>query len=250
MFIDTHCHLADSRFASDRDSVFTRSKLARVNRWIIPTAQTHEWHTLQQLAQKHDGVYPAYAIHPWFCEQFNDTSIKALAQYLKHAIAVGECGLDFSNNQPSKTLQLQCLHAHFTLAETYQLPLVLHAHKSLDTLSRELKSRPQLRGVVHAFAGSKQQAELFIKQGFYLGIGGRITYPQAKKLRLIVRNMPLEYLLLETDAPDQPPYLHQGERNEPALLIEIAKEIATLRGMSIDSLIQYCNNNAQRLFAL
>ncbi len=136
------------------------------------------------------------------------------------------------------------------LAADLDLPVVLHARKSVDQVTEQLRRFPGLRGMVHSFSGSRQQAERLLALGFYLGLSGAITYPRAKRLRLVAAAIPLDRLLIETDAPDQPPAGHRGQRNEPAYLYEIAATLAEIRGLSIAELAKVTVDNTKTLFAL
>jgi TatD DNase family protein len=168
----------------------------------------------------------------------------------KRMIAVGECGLDFfifnqqKNVEQAKAAQQHLFHNQIALAEQYHLPVILHSRKSLNLILKEIRQYPNLRGVVHSFSGSKQQAHQLIDLGF----GGPITYPRAKKLHHLVSTLPLDALLLETDAPDQPDASHYGQPNEPAFLHLIAETIAKLRGILFNDVIHSTTDNAKRLF--
>jgi TatD DNase family protein len=248
--IDTHCHLDDERFDQDRAEVIQRARAVGVELAIVPSVVRSGWSKLAGLAETTLSMLPAYGLHPWFCDQHRQEDLVQLSEYLKHSVAVGECGLDFGQGRTSEEEQLKWFRAQLALADEHQLPVIVHAYKSLDRVIAELKLFPGLRGVVHSFSGSRQQAERLIEIGFYLGIGGVVTRPQAEKLRVVVTEMPLEFMLLETDAPDQPGYSHRGERNEPAYLVEIATEIATMRDMDAVTLAGICNQNARELFSL
>jgi TatD DNase family protein len=248
--IDTHCHLDDSRFDHDREVVLAQAKLAGIEQLIVPATTRKSWRKIAQLVERDDSILPAYGLHPWFCDQHQERDLKQLAGVLEQAVAVGECGLDFGKERAPESVQVHWFRLQLELAAEKGLPVIVHAYKSLDRVLSELRSFPSLRGIVHSFSGSQQQAEALIKRGFYLGIGGAVTRTNASRLRNVVKQMPLEYLLLETDAPDQPGVAHRGARNEPAFLIEIAVEIATMRGMELSELIETCNHNARELFAI
>ena len=248
--IDTHCHLDDHRFNDDFDDVIKRAGSTGVDRFIVPSVCEHGWQKLLQMAENNPSIYPAFGMHPWFCDRHTPAGLKQLSSYLDRAVAVGECGLDFGQGRAPEDEQLKWFRPQLELAEERGLPVVLHVYRSLDKLLHELRSFPTIKGVLHSFSGSQQQAEQCMAQGFYLGIGGAITRQQATKLRSVVMQMPLEYLLLETDAPDQPGVNHRGQRNEPAFLIEIANEIATMRGLEVAELVAACNDNARELFSI
>lgn len=248
--MDTHCHLDDSRFDTDRVAVIKRAQSVGIDRFVVPATCEDGWEKLFRLAGQYNSVLPAFGMHPWFCERHTTDGLRRLGHFLDGAVAVGECGLDFGQGRAPEDEQLKWFRAQLELAEEKKLPVILHAYKSLDRMFHELRSFPKLKGVLHSFSGSWQQAEKFISHGFYIGIGGAVTKQSAKKLREIVMRMPLEHLLLETDAPDQPGVNHHGERNEPAFLIEIAREIATMRALEISALVDICNHNARELFAI
>jgi len=248
--IDSHCHLDDFRFDADLEQVIERALAAGVNCLIAPSARADGWQKLAALAAASRAICPAFGVHPWYCQEHDAEVLARLPAYLDHAVAVGECGLDFGKGRAPESEQLYWFRRQLELAVDKNLPVIVHAYKALDRVISELRNFPGLRGVVHSFSGSQQQADALMERDFYLGIGGAITRTNALKLRNMVKQIPLEYLLLETDAPDQPTLAHRGERNEPAFLIEIAAEIATMRGMELSELTDICNHNARELFAL
>jgi len=250
--IDSHCHLDDARFDQDRDIILTRAVNHGVDSYIVPAISRSRWPKLQNLAAIHHTIYPAYGLHPWFFLQHNDDDLDLLPLFLEQAVAVGECGLDGGRAKSGKQQdeQLYWFRAQLDLALAMHLPVIIHAYKAVDEVCRELRRRPALTGVIHGFSGSAQQATTVITQGFYLGIGSSITYPQNKRLQSIVSEMPLERLLIESDAPDQPPYTRRGQRNEPAFLLEIVQQLATLRAADTASIADQCNRNARELFRL
>ncbi|MCK5812977.1 MAG: TatD family hydrolase [Cocleimonas sp.] len=254
--IDTHCHLDLAVFDADREAVLQRALDRSVSDIIIPAVTASHWKNIKALTTKQSHLHPAYGLHPMFMSQHKVQDLDRLERWLQSekAIAVGECGLDFfifnqqTNRQQAKAAQQHLFHHQLVLAEQYNLPVILHSRKSLDLILKEIRQYPHLRGVVHSFSGSKQQAHQLIDQGFYLGFGGPITYTRAKKLRHLVSTLPLDALLLETDAPDQPDATHYGQRNEPAFLHPIAQTIAELRGILLDEVIHCTTDNAHRLF--
>lgn len=249
--IDSHCHLDDARFDPGRVAVLQRAKDAGVTSFIVPAVCRSGWPKLQQLALDHSSILPAMGLHPWFCNQHSDSDLTLLPQFLADAVAVGECGLDGSDLcRFDMQLQLHWFRAQLRLALEHDLPVIVHAYKAVDLVIREIRCYPGLRGVVHSFSGSLQQAEQLIDLGFYLGFGGSVTHARATRLQTVVKAVAAESVLLETDAPDQPPSGRQGERNEPAFLIDILAHIATLRGTDSQALAATCNHNARELFRL
>ncbi len=254
--IDTHCHLDHALFDSDFDAVLQRATDNIVSDIIIPAITVNNWQKVRSLSKQYKNLHPAYGLHPMFMSQHCLHDLDLLEQWLQSetAIAVGECGLDFfilgqqGDQQQAKQTQQAFFNAQLDLAQHYQLPVIIHSRKSLDLVLKEIRLRPDLHGVIHSFSGSLQQAHQLIDQGFYLGFGGPITYIRAKKLRYLVSSLPLDALLLETDAPDQPDTTQYGQRNEPAFLITIAQTMAELRGISPQEVARATTKNAHNLF--
>ncbi len=254
--IDTHCHIDNALFDSDFDAVLQRATDNTVSNIIIPSITANNWQKVRSLSKQYKNLHPAYGLHPMFMSQHCLQDLDLLEQWLQSetVIAVGECGLDFfifdqqGDHQQAKKAQQTLFNAQLDLAQQYQLPVIIHSRQSLDLVLKEIRLRPDLRGVVHSFSGSLQQAHQLIDQGFYLGFGGPITYTRAKKLRYLVSSLPLDALLLETDAPDQPDAAHYGQRNEPAFLINIAQTMAELRAISRQEVARATTKNAHNLF--
>jgi len=252
--IDSHCHLDLSAFDSDRDVVLKTALDSGVTDLIVPAVQASTWGKLQLLSAQYNPaqVHAAYGLHPVFDQHHSIGDLLLLEQQLNSTdcIAVGECGLDFFIDEYDKDSQLSYFIGQLDLAVQFQLPVIIHSRKSLDLVLKEIRLRPSLTGVVHSYSGSLQQAKQLIDVGFYLGFGGPITYPRASKLRGLIVALPLEALLLETDAPDQPDMSKHGQRNEPAWLPSIAECVAELRGCSVETVAEVTTQNCQQLFAL
>lgn len=257
--IDTHCHMADARLGGDLGQVIARSQAAGVSQWVSPCAHRSEWDRLAMIQHHYPGMHTAYGIHPWYCAQHTQQDMEHLQVYLQQAVAIGECGLDFMAGRPDRDLQMHFFLAQLDLAQMLNKPVILHAVKSLDAIIQILKCRSGLRGVVHGFSGSHQQAERLIDMGFYLGVGTRITWPNAHRLRDVVTQVSAEDLLLETDAPDQPIYQTsegvakqsmQSDLNEPSVLPVVLEVAAKCRNMPPQELANQCNANAKVLFQL
>lgn len=251
-FIDSHCHLDFSIFSSDLSNVITDAHRAGIDAMIVPSVSINNWHKVFQLTQQFKGVHAAFGLHPMFLELHQDSHIDLLENFLKihDAVAIGECGLDYFLPELDQKKQLQLFIAHLELSDKYALPLIIHARKSVDIILKYLRQYPNLHGVIHSFSGSEQQAYQCIEQGFLLGFGGPITYTRAKKLRHLVATLPLENLLLETDAPDQPASTYHGQRSEPRMIVEVATTFAELRGCSIEEIAHSTTLNAKKLFGI
>ncbi len=248
MIIDTHCHLQLIDRAHRRDCL-QRSVDAGVDRWVVPAYQPEDW-PLLDILESADGVQVAKGIHPWVADLYSPTLLDQLSLKLSNCCAVGETGLDGNDARPSQTVQLASLNHHLWLASEHQLPIILHAYKAHNALVREIKKHPSVKGVVHAFSGSYNQAMQYVDAGYLLGIGGVITYDRAEKTRKAISKVPLEALVLETDSPSMPIAGRQGEPNEPRYCKDIAITLANLKDVPLDTVIKTTTKNAVQLFGL
>ena len=267
MWIDTHCHLDAAEFDADRDAVRAHARAQGVSLCVIPAVERAHWAGVAQLAQRHGDAY-ALGIHPLYVPQAGEDDVLALDQALSERqgdprlVAVGEIGLDFfvpALCEPTmRERQWLFYTAQLKLAQKHQLPVILHVRRSADLLLKGLRQHPVGSGMAHAFNGSVQQAQNFVDMGFVLGFGGALSYERALQLRRLARELPLEALVLETDAPDMPPHWlyqtaeqrAQGQaqgRNSPAELPRIAQVLANVRGVSLGALAQASTRNAQRV---
>jgi len=245
--IDSHCHLDDARFENDLEKVLARAKTQNIQRFIIAGVHHRQWQKQQYIQQKYQGVFNAFGIHPWFCHEHQSEHFNRLASLLSHAVAIGECGLDFSPNKPHRDIQTQCFQRHIELSNTTKLPLIIHSVHANDTTLMMLKPYPSLRGVIHGFSGSLEQAKNFLRLGFFIGMGTRVLNPHAKKLQRLAQQLPLDAILLESDAPSGLP---QGERNEPANIRKVSKYMASLRNQDENIIVAACSKNTEELFQL
>lgn len=250
--IDTHCHFDEPVFDHDRAKITRLMQEICVSDLIFPATHEKNWPRLKKICSSSSRFHATYGLHPVFLQQHAPEHIIALKHWLKHepAVAVGECGLDFFLPQLDKQTQESLFIEHLKLARDFDLPLIIHARRSVDQVLKHIRRFPGSRGVIHSFAGSQQQADMLIKLGFCLGVGGTSTYPRAQRLRNILANAPLEALLLETDAPDQPDSAWRGKRNDPTRLPVIAENLAELRSDSIEHVAAVTTNNAIKLFKL
>lgn len=259
MWIDTHCHLDAHEFAADRDAVRRRAAEAGVGHLVLPAVAPGNFEQVRALAHRHGDSY-ALGIHPLCTGQAGDEDLQALEQALAalhndpRLVAVGEIGLDFFVPGLDAARQERFYRAQLELARRYELPVLLHVRRSADRLLAGLRRAP-VRGIAHAFNGSAQQAAEFVRLGFKLGFGGTVTYERALQIRRLACDLPLDALVVETDAPDIPPrWLYRtaeeraaGEpqgRNEPAELPPIGRVLAELRGMEAGELARVTTRNA------
>lgn len=250
--VDTHCHLDDGEFDADRTTVLRRAREAGVARVVVPAIDAEHWPRLRAVCAADAGLHAAYGLHPLFLAAHRPEHLVQLRHWIERErpVAVGECGLDFFVDGLDPEAQLGWFEAQLRIARDFELPVIVHARRAVDAVIAALRKVGGLRGVVHSFAGSAQQAGQLADLGFLVGLGGPVTYARANRLRQLAATLPIEQLLLETDGPDQPDAGHRGERNEPAYLPAVAEAIAALRGIPPDTVCAATSANAWRLFGL
>lgn len=247
--IDTHCHLDAAEFAEDREAVHAAALAAGVTRIVVPGVAVDGFAQVKMAAAL-PGCRAAYGIHPLYVAMAGTDDLAHLRDWLQRepALAVGEIGLDFHEDRSDASLQRAYFVAQLQLAREFDLPVILHVRRAVDAILHELRLARVRGGIAHAFNGSRQQAEEFIKLGFKLGFGGAATYSGSTRIRRLAATLPLTSLVLETDAPDIPPvWLNRG-RNSPGELPRIAAEIAELRGIDVAELAAQTSANARTVF--
>ncbi|HET7267243.1 MAG TPA: TatD family hydrolase [Oleiagrimonas sp.] len=250
--IDSHVHIDADAFDSDRDAVLTRADNAGVASMVVPATTAARWPALAALCAAHTDLHAAFGLHPMFMSEHDTSHLTRLPQWLAdhQAVAVGECGLDFFIDDPSPDQQRRYFMQQLQVARDMDLPVIIHARRSVEEVIHSVRRVKNLRGVVHSFAGSREQARQLADLGFLIGIGGPVTHARARRLRRTVADIPLDTLLLETDAPDQPGARHRGQRNEPAWLRDVLHCIAELRDENEAVIAAATTANARRLFRL
>jgi TatD DNase family protein len=250
--IDSHSHFDVAQFDGDRADALARARAAGVRRQIVPAIDASGFARIRELCSREHGLYPAYGLHPMYLAEHRPKHLQQLKDWIERErpVAVGECGLDFFVVGLDPESQRTYFQQQLELAHEFDLPLILHARRAVDEVTAAIRRIGNLRGVVHSFSGSIEQAQQLWKLGFCIGLGGPLTYPRAHRLHGIVATMPLEFLLLETDSPDQPLHGHQGQRNEPALLADVCACVAELRGVECAKIAQATTRNCERLFRL
>jgi len=259
MWTDTHCHLDAAEFDTDRAAVIDRARAAGVAQIVLPAVGRANFETVRSLAHAHGLAY-ALGIHPLCVERAADDDLvhlrDALAEHRGDArlVAIGEIGLDHFVPGLDRERQARFYAAQLRLAREFELPVIVHVRRSADSLLKYLRQVPVVGGIAHAFNGSEQQAEAFVERGFKLGFGGAMTFERALQIRRLAESLPLDAIVLETDAPDIPPqwlYRTAGERaagassrNEPGELPRIARSLAELRGLPLDEIAAATRRNA------
>jgi TatD DNase family protein len=252
MLVDTHCHLTFPPLSEDLPAVLDRAQEAGVTRIVVPAYDPPSWDQAAALARTYPGVvFPAIGLHPWAADQPLD--LDHLARHLQDssAVAVGEIGLDGKVDTPPLTVQIPVLEKQLELACDLGLPVILHCRGAFaETIEILDRFTPRLSGVVHAFSRAPELARQFLRLGLYLGIGGAVTRPRAVRLHESVASMPLERLLLETDAPSIGLEGIDPVAAEPCHVRDVAAAIASLREVEPAAIAAASSANAGRLFGI
>jgi TatD DNase family protein len=250
---DTHCHLDDERYETDRAAVVARARAAGVTRLVTVGYDLASSRRAVELAAALPGVYAVVGVHPHDAAGVPPDYLEELRQLARapRVVAIGEIGLDFYRDLSPRPVQREVFVAQLYLARELGLPVVIHCREALGEVYAILRREAVgLSGVMHCFSGSWEEAKRFLALGFYLSIAGPVTFAGARRPVEVARQVPLERLLLETDAPYLTPEPHRGKRNEPAYLVPTAQKVAAIRGICIEELAAATTANAARLFGL
>ena len=253
MFFDTHCHLDFAVFDPCRDLLMQEARGLGIDRILVPGVQLTDFQKIIQLQRQWPSqIAIALGLHPCFIHCHPENAVAELSQQLEQhsgICAVGEIGLDAREGMAPEAVQVMLLEAQFKLARQMNLPVILHVVKAHDRMLSLLRRYALPKGgVVHAFSGSAEHAKQYAKLGFKLGFGGAISYARAHKQHRLVRELPLEWILLETDAPDMPLEGYQDQPNSPLSVVKVAEVIAELRGLSLQTVAEQTQFNAMGLF--
>jgi TatD DNase family protein len=256
MLIDTHCHLDAAEFDADRDAVAQSAAQVGVKMIVVPAVERANFQTVMNLSAQQPHVCYALGIHPMYVDNAKPSDLTLLKKLITEQlampnnklVAVGEIGLDFFVTQQNCETQEYFFTEQLKIAKEFNLPVILHVRRAVDDVLKYLRKYKITGGIAHAFNGSPQQAEEFIKLGFKLGFGGAMTYPRALKIRELAKTLPIESIVLETDAPDIPPeWLGTKGRNSPQQLLKIAQCLADLRGLKITQIIEITGKNSVQI---
>ncbi len=247
MLIDTHIHLDADAFAPDRQTLMDAARDAGVGAYVVPAVTAAGFDALDALADATPNVARAYGLHPLYIDRARPEDLELLAQRLARpdAVAVGEIGLDGFIPAPDLAAQLPWFEAQLALAKRFDLPVILHVRHAVEPIIRALKKVGVRGGIAHAFNGSRQQADTLLMMGFKLGFGGTLTYPGSRRIRALAEGLPMDAIVLETDAPDMPPVWARAQRNEPVNLARIAETLAELKGESLADIVAATEANAR-----
>jgi TatD DNase family protein len=250
--IDTHCHLDVEEFEPDRDQVLVAARSAGLVAIVVPAIHAAGWPRLLRLCASAADLHPALGLHPVYLAQHRPEHIDDLERTLAETrpLAVGEIGLDFFVPDLDPARQQALFEAQLALARDAGLPVLLHVRKAHDRVLATLKRLRVRGGIAHAFSGSLQQAQQYLDLGFRLGFGGMLTFERSLKLRPLAKALPLEAIVLETDAPDLTVAAHRGERNSPAYLPDVLAALAEVRDTAPAEIAAQTTRNAQEVLGL
>jgi len=257
MFLtDTHTHLDFPEFDGDRERVIEQALAAGVRAIVNVGTDLDSSRAAVALAGAHPQIYAAVGVHPHDAKTMTVEILEELRTLAKHpkVVAIGEIGLDFYRDLSPREKQRQVFEQQLALASETGKPVIIHdreAHKEvMAILRRWAEGCQQPVGVLHCFSGDLAMAQEAIKLGFYISIAGPVTFPNARRLRELVRQLPLEKLLVETDCPYLTPHPHRGKRNEPAYVKLVAQEVTHIKGLTLEEVARVTSDNARALFAL
>ncbi|RBP39892.1 TatD family hydrolase [Garciella nitratireducens] len=255
MYFDSHAHLEDSQFDKDRQELITKAKKEGVE-WIVdPGSDLPSSKAAVTLAQNHDFIYAAVGIHPqeaWDITQDTYNALEQLTQNPK-VVAIGEIGLDYHYQEnPPREVQIEVFEQQIQMASRLKLPIIVHNREAHGDTFEILKKNfnQNSGGVMHSYSGSVEMAKKFIELGLYLSISGPVTFKNAKKNVEVVREIPLEYLLIETDSPYLTPVPFRGKKNHPSMVKYVAQKIADIKNISVEQVAKITKENAMKLFRI
>lgn len=250
--VDTHCHLDAGEFDPDRDAVYERARAAGVVIQVLPAVTAANFSDVAAACRSYPGCVPAWGLHPMYIHVHHTHHLAELRRWIEswRPVAVGEIGLDLFVPGLDWATQEHYYVEQLKIAREYDLPVLLHCRRANDQILKQLRRIRPRGGIAHAFSGSRQQADEYLKLGFRLGFGGAFTWTRATRLRALAAELPLEAIVLETDSPDIPPAWIGNGRNEPGELPRIAATLAELRGVSLAEVAARTTLNAKAVLGL
>ena len=248
--IDSHAHLTSDDFNEDRSFLIKDLSNFAVNCVIIPSSNLENSYKAVELSESFDNLYAQVGFHPENVESFDETSIEKLENLAKNpkVVAIGEIGLDYYWKDDNKAEQKDVFIKQLDLAKKLNLPVVVHSRDSIDDCLEILKAYPELKVQIHCFAYSYMHLMECMKRGYYISIGGVVTFKNAENEKNAAINVDLDKLMLETDSPYLSPEPYRGMRNDPRKIVEVAREISNLRGMKLSKIAKRTSKNAKEFF--
>ncbi len=254
MLIDSHCHLDFDDFATERDAVVERARAAGLKRIITISTRTKSFASLCRLAGRHEEVFCSVGTHPHNAHEEADVSPEQLTYLALHpkCVGIGEAGLDYHYDRTPRDIAAKVFRAHIAAARNSGLPIVVHARDAdadIAAILRDEMEKGAFTGVLHCFSSSAWLAEAGLSLGLYISFSGILTFKNAHELRDVARSVPMDRVLVETDAPYLAPVPFRGKRNEPAFVMATAQKLAELKGVSLEKIAAETSANALRLFS-
>lgn len=249
MFIDTHCHLDAAEFKDHIPEVLARARQAQVTAFVIPGVDPAGLAAAKTLGAQEQDIHVACGMHPMLADRWDEGVLNSVSNAAESAVAVGEIGLDYMT-AVSRDRQMVSFREQLRIAVRKGLPVIVHCRKAFSDLLDLLREEHahHVGGVMHAYSGSAEMAADFIRLGFAIGVCGTVTYENAVKPVQVVKRVPLDHFVLETDAPDLTPAPFRGTPNEPAHLSHIARKVAELKGIAVEEVARVTTENARGLF--
>jgi TatD DNase family protein len=250
MLVDSHCHLDFPDFAAEREAIIGRARSAGVETMLTICTRLDEFDEVRAIASSDDGIWCSVGVHPHEAKDYAALAARDLIALAEHSkvVGIGETGLDFHYDLSPRDIQERVFRAHIAASRETGLPLVIHARQADDEMARILGEERPPPGVMHCFSSGRALAEAALALGFYISISGIVTFRNAEELRAIVRDLPLDRLLIETDAPYLAPVPYRGKRNEPAFVAATAAAVAALKNLETQDLAETTSANFFRLF--
>ena len=252
MYFVSHAHYDDERFDEDRESLIESLREKGVDFIVNAAADMKSCHTSLALAEKYPFIYSSVGVHPHDVKELTEANIEEMRRLAQNAkvVAIGEIGLDYYYDNSPREDQRKWFKVQLELAKELDLPVIIHSRDASQETFDIIMESGVKEGVIHCFSGSYELAKEYVKRGFYLGIGGSLTFKNAKKTVEVVEGIDLDHILIETDCPYLTPVPHRGERNDSSYLKFVVEKIAEIKGISTDEVAQVSSENAKKLFRI
>ena len=252
MIFDSHAHYDHDRYTDDRDAFLTALPERGVSYVLNTGSDVESSHDSIKLAEKYPFIYASVGVHPHYAHELTEADIDELTALCKHekVVAFGEIGLDFHHDHAPRDMQRYWFKRQLEAAQAVDLPVIIHSREACDEVFETITKSNARRGVIHSFSGSADTAKAYVDLGFYIGIGGIITFDKTRRLHEVAAAIPLERILVETDAPYLTPAPHRGKRNDSAFLEYVIREIAEAKGLVYEAVAAQTRSNAKELFGI
>lgn len=251
--VDSHCHIDDEKFNLDRDELISNFEKEKIDFLVDPAVDVKSSINIVKLAQSNEKIYCAVGIHPHEVEDVADEDIEKIYElsFEDKVVAIGEIGLDYYYDNSPREKQKEVFRKQLEIAKKRKLPVIIHTRDSMgDTYDILAEFKGDVIGVMHCYTGSLEMAKRFMALGYYISISGAVTFKNAVNVREMAKNIPLDFLMVETDSPYLTPEPNRGKRNEPKYVRFVAEKLAELKEIEVNDLIYNTNSNARNLFSI